>query len=217
MMTRCRAEKTVCAAAVVLAVLLLPIADAAAQERMRPIPAEKMTPQQKEAAAEYLAARGTPLVGGPFMVMLRVPEVMKLARLMREHVQFRTVLGQKLTELVILLTAREWTQHYEWNAHYPLALKAGLKEDVIAAIAEGRRPAHLSEDEEILYELCTELHRNHSISDATYARALAKFGEEGIVEAVAIQGYYATLAMVMNTARTALPQGAKPALAAFPR
>ena len=74
----------------------------------------------------------------------------------------------------------------------------------------------MAEDEAILYDLCTELQRNHSVSDATYARALAKFGEAGIVEATSLAGYYAMLAMVMNTARTPLPAGAKPALARFP-
>jgi 4-carboxymuconolactone decarboxylase len=119
--------------------------------------------------------------------------------------------------LAILITAREWTQQYEWNAHDPLAIKAGLKREIITAIAEGRRPEHMAEDEAILYDFCVELHRNRSVSDATYARALSKFGEEGIVEAATIEGYYAMLAMVMNTARTSLPPGATPALKPFPR
>ena len=74
----------------------------------------------------------------------------------------------------------------------------------------------MAEDETILYDLCLELQRHQSVSDATYARALAKFGEAGIVEATSMAGYYTLLAMVMNTARTPLPAGAKPALAAFP-
>jgi 4-carboxymuconolactone decarboxylase len=203
--------------AVVLILVLMPWMNVSAQDRMQPIPADKMTDAQKKVVAEYAAARATTLSGGPFMVLLRIPEVMNLARLMREHVQFRTVLGQKLTELAILITAREWTQQYEWNAHHQAAIKAGLKPDLIKAIAEGRRPDHMAEDEAVLYDFCVELHRNQSVSDATYARALSKFGEEGIVEAATIEGFYTLLAMVMNTARTSLPPGATPALGPFPR
>lgn len=188
-----------------------------AQSRMPPIPADKMTDAQKKAAADFRAIRKTDPTG-PFAVMLRVPELMDLAFKWREHVQFRSVLDQRLTELAIIIAARHWTQEYEWNAHYPLALKAGLKPEIIAAVEEGRRPSHMAEDEEILYDFCTELQRNHGVSDATYARALAKFGEAGIVEAASLEGYYSLLAMVMNVARTPLPAGAaRPPLAAFPR
>ncbi|OFZ98923.1 MAG: hypothetical protein A3H35_06500 [Betaproteobacteria bacterium RIFCSPLOWO2_02_FULL_62_17] len=187
-----------------------------AQDRLLPIPTEKMTDAQKQAAAEFAAVRKSNPTG-PFAVMLRVPELMSLTFKWREHVQFRSVLDQRLTELGILIAARHWTQQYEWNAHRPLAIKAGLTPDIIAAVAEGRRPRQMADDEEILYDLCTELQTNHSVSDATYARALATFGEAGIVEAVSLQGYYALLAMVMNTARTPLPAGAHPPLPAFPR
>ena len=188
-----------------------------AQSRMPPIPADKMTDAQKKAAADFRAIRKTDPTG-PFAVMLRVPELMELAFKWREHVQFRSALDQRLTELAIIIAARHWTQEYEWNAHYPLALKAGLKPEIIAAVEEGRRPSHMAEDEEILYDFCTELQRTHGVSDATYARALATFGEAGIVEAASLEGYYSLLAMVMNIARTPLPAGAtRPPLAAFPR
>ncbi len=186
-----------------------------AQDRLPPIPAERMTEAQQKATADFRAARNAAPTG-PFSVLLRVPELMDLAFKWRQHVQARCVLEQRLAELVILVTARHWTQQYEWNAHQPLAIKAGLKSDVIAAITDGRRPDRMAEDEAILYDLITELQRNHGVSDATYARALAKFGEAGIVEATSLSGYYAMLAMVMNTARTALPAGSKPPLAAFP-
>lgn len=183
-----------------------------AQDRMPPIPADKMTDAQQKSAAEFAAARKSAPTG-PFSVMLRVPELMDLTFKWRQHVQFRSVLDQRLTELVILVTARDWTQQYEWNAHYPAAMTAGLKPEIAQAIAEGRRPERMADDEAALYDLCTELQRNHSVSNATYARALAKFGEPGIVEATSMAGYYTMLAMVMNTARTPLPDNAKPALA----
>ena len=194
---------------------LLSCAPLRAQDRMPPIPAEKMTEAQKKAAAEFAAVRNSAPTG-PFGVLLRVPELMDLGFRWRQHVQFRSALDQRQTEFVILMTARHWTQQYEWNAHYAAAIKAGLKPETLAAVAEGRRPEQMADDESILYDLCMELQRHHSVSDATYARALAKFGEAGIVEATSMAGYYTLLAMVMNTARTPLPAGAKPPLTAFP-
>jgi 4-carboxymuconolactone decarboxylase len=194
---------------------LLSCAPLRAQDRMPPIPADKMTDAQKKAAAEFAAVRNSAPTG-PFGVLLRVPELMDLGFRWRQHVQFRSALDQRQTEFVILMTARHWTQQYEWNAHYAAAIKAGLKPETLAAVAEGRRPEQMADDETILYDLCMELQRHHSVSDATYARALAKFGEAGIVEATSMAGYYTLLAMVMNTARTPLPAGAKPPLMAFP-
>jgi 4-carboxymuconolactone decarboxylase len=132
-------------------------------------------------------------------------------------VQTRPVLGNKLTEFAILIAARDWTNNYEWNAHSNASNQAGLAPALREAVAEGRRPEHMAEDEEIVYEFCTELLHNKSVSDATYARALAKFGEAGVVELANIEGYYVYLSMIMNTARSPLPNGAKPQLAAFPK
>jgi 4-carboxymuconolactone decarboxylase len=95
-------------------------------------------------------------------------------------------------------------------------MTAGLKPAIADAIAEGRRPAGMAEDEEIAYDLLTENLDNKSVSDPTYARAVAKFGEGGVVDLIALAGYYLLLAMVMNMARTALPAGKSPQLAPFP-
>lgn len=201
--------------ALAVGVVLLSRSDLRAQERMPPIPAEKMTEAQKKATAEFAAVRNAAPTG-PFAVLLRVPELMDLSFKWRQHVQARSALDQRLTELAILVTARHWTQQYEWNAHAPAALKAGLAPEIVAAIGEGRRPDRMADDETVLYELLTELQDNHAVSDATYNRALAKFGEPGIVEAASLAGYYSMLAMVMNTARTSLPAGTKPPLLPLP-
>lgn len=187
-----------------------------AQDRMPPIPADKMTEAQKTAAAEFKAARGAE-VSGPFVPLLRSPEVMTRARAMGDYLRFKSVLPPRLSEFVILLTAREWSQQYEWNAHHALALKAGLHPEIAKAVAEGRRPSQMADDEEALYDLCIELQRHRSISDPTYARAVAKFGDQGVIDAVGIVGYYTFLAMTLNTARTPLPNGVTPPLRLFPR
>jgi 4-carboxymuconolactone decarboxylase len=166
--------------------------------------------------AEFRKARGAEL-SGPFVPLLRSPEVLSRARAMGDYLRFKSSLPPRLSEFVILMTARHWTQNYEWNAHHALALKGGLKPAIAQAIAEGRRPTGMADDEDVLYDFCTELNRNHGVSDATYARALATFGEQGIVDTLGISGYYTLLAMVLNTARTPLPSGASPGLSAFPR
>lgn len=187
-----------------------------AQDRMPPIAADKLTEPQKTAVDEFKAARGAD-ISGPFVPLLRSPEVMTRARAMGDYLRFKSSLPPRLSEFVILLTARRWTQQYEWNAHEPLARRAGLKPDIVSAIADGRRPPAMAEDEDVLYTFCDELQRNQSVSDATYARAVAAFGEAGVIDALGISGYYTMLAMVLNTARTPLPDGARPALAPFPR
>ncbi len=182
-----------------------------AQDRMPPIPADQQTEAQKQAIAQFKAARSAD-ISGPFVPLLRSPEVMTRARAMGDYLRFKSTLPPPLSEFLILITSRHWTQNYEWNAHEPLARRAGVKPAIIAAIAEGRRPSDMSADEEALYALCDELQRNQSVSDATYARAIERFGEAGVIDAIGITGYYTMLAMVMNTARTPLPAGAKPAL-----
>ena len=186
------------------------------QDRMPPIPADKLTDAQKKAIEEFKAARSVD-ISGPFVPLLRSPEVMSRARAMGDYLRFKSSLPPRLSEFVILMTARRWTQQYEWNAHQPLALQGGLRGDIVKAIADGRRPDTMAEDEDAVYTLWDELQRNHSVSDATYARAVGKVGEQGVIDVLGITGYYTMLAMVMNTARTPMPDGVKPALSPFPR
>ena len=190
---------------------------AAAQDRMPPIPADKMTDAQKKAVTDYKALRKTDLTGPPWTVILRVPDLVAPSLELRLHNLNHSALTPKLTEFAILIAARQWTNNFEWNAHSTLATNGGLSKDIIAAIADGRRPDRMAEDEEILYQFCTELIHNQSVSDSTYARAVAKFGEAGVVEAASLEGYYTYLSMIMNTARSPLPANAKPALAPYPK
>jgi len=186
-------------------------ASARAQDRMPPIPPEQLTAAQKNAIEEFKAARSVD-ISGPFVPLLRSPEVMNRARAMGDYLRYKSSLPPRLSEFVILLTARRWTQQYEWHAHQPLALQGGLRGEVVKAIADGRRPAGMAEDEDAVYTLWDEVQRTQSVSDATYARAIAKVGEQGVIDVLGITGYYTMLAMVMNTARTPLPDGVKPPL-----
>jgi 4-carboxymuconolactone decarboxylase len=188
----------------------------AAQERLPPIPPEKMTDAQKKAVAEYKEVRKIDLAPGPFAVLLRLPDLVVPSMEVRLHNQKNSALSPKLTEFAILISARHYTNNYEWNAHNGEAVKAGLDPAIVASLAAGGRPEHMSEEEAILYDFCDELNHHQSVSDATYARALAKFGEAGVVEATALEGYYAYIAMLLSVAHTSLPAGAKPALQPFP-
>jgi len=182
-----------------------------AQDRMPPIPREQLTEAQKKAVEEFRAARNAE-VSGPFTPLLRSPEVLSRARAMGDYLRFKSSLPPRLSEFAILIAARQWTQQYEWDAHYSLAMQAGLRPEIAAAVAEGRRPEKMAEDEDILYTFLMELHRDQSVSDPTYARMVGKFGEQGVIDALGIQGYYTLLAMVMNTARTPLATGKTPPL-----
>lgn len=183
-------------------------------ERLPRIPPEKMTEAQKKAAAQIAAGpRGE--LRGPFISLLRSPELMTRVQQVGEYLRFQCPLDRRIMEFATLIAARFWSQSYEWQSHYQHAMKAGLKPAVADALAEGRRPPGMMEDEEIVYELLTESLHNKSVSDATYARAVAKFGEAGVVDLVTVSGYYLMLAMMLNLARIALPAGSQP-LRPFP-
>lgn len=186
-----------------------------APERMPMIPDERLTPEQRKAAAE-LAAGPRGEVKGPFVSLLRSPEFMRRVQKVGEYIRFMCPLDKRLNELAAIIAARHWNQQFEWWAHYRQALEAGLEREIADAVAEGRRPTGMAEDEEIVYDLLTEVLVNKGASDATYARAVGKFGEQGLIDIIGIAGYYALLAMVMNVTRTAVPEGPPLPLPALP-
>lgn len=184
-------------------------------DRMPPIPTGKMTDAQRKAAAEIAAGpRGK--VEGPYWPIIRSPGLTESLQKVGEYYRYRCPLERKLNEMAALMAARSWTQQFEWDVHILQALDAGLKKDIALAIAEGRRPAGMAEDEEILYDFVMELLTNKGVSDPTYARTVAKFGESGIVDFVGVVGYYTLLAMIMNVARTPLLEGRPLPLAPTP-
>lgn len=195
-------------------VTAVPPAGASADDRLPPIADAELTTEQRAAIEEFRRLRGQ-AVGGPYVPLLRSPEVFLACNRLGRHLRFSSVLPARLSELAIIITARRWTQDYEWYAHSRIGAHAGLEPDTIRAVAEGRRPDNLQDDEAAVYAFATELHQNGQVSDPTYARLGAVVGEVGIVELTAICGYYTLLAMVMNVARTPLPEGASVELEAF--
>jgi 4-carboxymuconolactone decarboxylase len=131
---------------------------------------------------------------------------------MSNYLRWGTGLDARLSELAIIIAARHWTSDYIWHAHYPLAVKGGLDPSVGADIAAGKRPSKMKEDETIVYDLLSEIYRDHDISDATYARARAKYGEKGITDIQALASYYSVTAMALITAREKTAPGDEPKL-----
>ena len=179
-------------------------------DRLPPIPVEEQTPEQREASAVFKANRKQD-VFGPFVPLLRSPEVMLRAMAMGDYLRFRTVLPRKLNELIILITARKWSQEYEWYVHHPLAIEEGLHPGIARDVAAGRRPEAMDADEELVYDFTSGLLATLGVSDALYARAVARFGEQGTIDMTSVAGFYTFIAMVLNTAHTPLPTGATPA------
>lgn len=170
-------------------------------DRMPAIPDENLTEEQRKVAAE-LASGPRGRVAGPFVPMLRSPEFMRRTQKLGEYLRFSSAIPPRLSEFTILIVAQHWRNPLEWGVHHPIALKAGLKPETAQSLAEGRRPESMAADETILYDFCHELLQNKAVSDATYARAVEAFQENGVVDLVGIVGYYGILAMLMNVART---------------
>jgi 4-carboxymuconolactone decarboxylase len=173
-------------------------------DRLRPIPPAEMTEAQRHAAQCVIEGpRGA--LYGPFVPLLRSPELLENAQRMGEYLRYRSAIGVRLSELAILVTARQWNQGVEWAIHAPIAAQVGVPPGVINAIARRERPEGMLVDESVVHDFCIELHQNKEVSDRTYADAVALFGEQGVVDLMGLNGYYTFLAMVMNTARTEIP------------
>ena len=174
------------------------------QDRLGPISTEQMTLEQQDAARAVIEGpRGA--LYGPFVPLLRSPELMGHAERLGEYLRYRSAIGTRLSELAILITARQWDQQVEWAIHAPIAAQAGISAEMIDDVAHGRRPGAMTEEEAAVHDFSLELQRDKRVSDRTYGNALALLGERGVVDLMAINGYYTFLAMVMNAAQTAPP------------
>ncbi|MBC3884324.1 carboxymuconolactone decarboxylase family protein [Undibacterium griseum] len=189
-------------------VMLICSMGAQAAERLPSIPPDQYNSEQKQAAAEFEAHRKV-AVFGPFEPLMHSPQMMSQARAMGDYLRYKSAIGNTLSELAILITAREWSQDYEWYVHQPIAVKAGIKKEMTDAIADGRRPTGMSDDEEMVYDFCIELQKNKRVSDITFKRVEQRFGKKGTVDLAGIVAYYTLLAMEMNVAEYTVPNDAK--------
>ena len=184
-------------------------------DRLPPLAPAAMTEEQRSAAAE-LAAGPRGGVRGPFIALLRSPELMSRLQRVGEYLRYQSALEPRLSEFVMLIVSRHWTQQFEWRVHAPLALQAGVDSSAITSLSEGRRPAGMRPDEALAYDFCDELFRTRGVSDATFAAAVSRFGERGVIDLLGLVGYFATVSMVMNVAHTPPPAGGVRLLEHYP-
>lgn len=172
-----------------------------AKERMPLVPRDEMDEAQRAAADELIAGprKG---VKGPFIPLMRSPQLLARLQKVGEYLRFESAVPRRLTELATLVVSRAWTQQFEWATHVPLALQAGTRAETIDALRDGRRPVGMSREEEIVHDFTTELLANRGVSDATYRACLETLGERGVVDLVALVGYFTTVSMVLNVAHT---------------
>jgi 4-carboxymuconolactone decarboxylase len=194
--------------ALVAAAFTLPMA-AGAQERYPTLNPDQLSPEQKayvESLQKPPRNNTTALKNPPFKVYLRSPELAGKLEAVSDYVRWGTGLAPRLTELAILVTARQWSNQWIWRGHYRAAVRGGLDPSVGADMAAGKRPEKMKEDETILYNYATEMYRDKAVSDATYAAAQKQFGEKGLIDLVATMGYYDTVAMTLITAKAVAPK-----------
>ena len=180
-------------------------------DRFKPLKYDEMTPAQKT-MMDHLVNGERRGAGGPFNVLLRSPEMGDLVQQFGASMRFHSSLPRKLNEMAIIITARQWTAQYEWNAHRAAAAQAGLNEAIIKSIAAGKRPESMDPDETIVYNFGIELLNTHQVSDANFKAVKDKFGERGVVDLISVMGYYQLVSMLLNVDRYPLPAGAKPEL-----
>jgi 4-carboxymuconolactone decarboxylase len=165
---------------------------------------EELDDEQRRVAA---AIRGGPRGGlsGPFVPLLYAPMLADRVQSLGAHLRFESSLPEDLKELAIIVTARHWTAQFEWYFHRPLALAAGISDDIVAAIAEDRRPDDLSPVRAAAYDFCIELHEEGRVSAPTFQRALDHLDRGCLMELTGLCGYYSLIAMVLNVAEVPIP------------
>ncbi len=177
---------------------------AVASERFPTLTPDQMTPDQKALAGKILSGPRKS-IGGPFNAWLRSPILGDRMQAVGEHIRFNSSIPRRLNEFAILITARAWNAKYEWYAHYPLALEAGLKPEVAADLAKGLRPRAMADDEAAVYDFCTELRRDKRVSDTTFANVKSRLGDQGVIDLIAVSGYYDLVSMTLNVAEVPTP------------
>jgi 4-carboxymuconolactone decarboxylase len=180
--------------------------------RFAQLEATALTAAQNPVAEKILKVSSGGL-GGPYNTLLRSPEMADRVLHLADYLRFRSSVPRRLNEMAILIQARLWTAQYEWWAHYPIALEAGVSREVADDLRAGRRPRGMQADEAVVYDFCVELARRRSLSDDTFARAKAMLTEQQIVDLLALTGFYAMVAMLLNASEAAIPNDAPPPLA----
>jgi 4-carboxymuconolactone decarboxylase len=168
---------------------------------------EHMTPAQRS-VYDTIASGPRKGVRGPLAVWLHRPELAQNAQALGRYCRYDSSLEPRLSELAILVIARIWGAEYEWYAHKPIALEAGVSSEIVEAIRTNATPAFRRKDEAVIHGFLTELHRERKVSDATYAQAVEQLGEAGVIDLTGLAGYYTLISMTINVFNVAPPADA---------
>jgi 4-carboxymuconolactone decarboxylase len=170
---------------------------------------EELDDEQRRVVATIMAGpRGG--LPGPFVPLLHNPMLADRVQSLGAYLRFECSLPEDLKELAIIVTARHWTAQFEWYAHRRFALEAGISNEIVAAIAEDRRPDDLSPVRAAVYDFCIELHEEGQVSAPTFQRALDHLDRGRLMELIGLCGYYTLIAMVLNVAEVPIPDGEPP-------
>lgn len=175
--------------------------------RLPDLTTEALDPEQRR-VHDAIAAGPRGVVQGPLRVWLHSAAFADRAQALGEFCRFRTSLPRRLSELAILVAGASWRAGFEWAAHAPAAVEAGIEPEAVEAIRTGRRPELPREDEAAVYTLAHELIENRQLSEATYKRAAAVLDSAALVELVGVIGYYTLIAMTIRAFEVPLPPGA---------
>ena len=176
-------------------------------ERFKPIPHDEMTPEQVAMVEAITAGPRAGSLRGPFKALLRSPELGNRVQHLGAYIRFDSSVPTALNELAILIAGRKWNAQFEFYAHRQLGLAAGMRPEIADAIALGRRPEGMDQDEALVWTFSTELLETTQVSDETFAATAARFGEQGVIDLVAALGYYSLVSMILNVDRVQLPPG----------
>jgi 4-carboxymuconolactone decarboxylase len=173
-------------------------------KRFPQLTVEQLDPEAQKLAQEIIKISSVG-IAGPYNVMLRSPVFADRMKRLLDYLRFNSTLSTRLNEFAILIQGRLWTSQVEWYAHYPLALKAGLPQQVADDLKQNIRPRNMKDDEAIVYDVCMEFSKNHQISDALFNQAKLILGEQQLVDLVAVTGTYVTVAMLLSLGEESSP------------
>jgi len=171
---------------------------------------EKLSPRQQQLHDDFLKSRPRATLTGPFAVLINAPEIAEPADKLVTHFRHHSKLGRRLVELVIMLVVRDASAQYAWSVHEPHALEQGFSQSVIDAIRARKRPDLQRDDEKLIYDVVTELLATKTLSAATFERAKAALGLEGLIEVVSLTGVYGMIGLVLNAFDIPPQPGVKP-------
>ena len=185
----------------------LAVAQPATEARPKRFPQLTMEniPPQSRALAQEIVAISSVGLAGPYNIMLRSPIFADRMKRLLDYLRFETSLPKRLNEFAILIQGRLWTSQVEWYAHYPLALKAGLRASVADDLKANIRPRDMQPDEAVVYDVCMQMSTQHAISDDLFNRAKSVLGEQQLVDLIAVSGTYVTVAMLLSLGEESSP------------